>query len=60
MSESVKAGQIVELLSSDTLSDGTAGGVERGAVTFSLCRDLVDLWQVLEEDDIQVSILCFS
>ena len=60
MSESVKAGQIVELLSSDTLSDGTAGGVEAGAVTFSLCRDLVDVWQVLGEDDIQVSFLYFT
>ena len=60
MSESVKAGQIVELLSSDTLSDGTAGGVEAGAVTFSLCRDLVDVWQVLGEDDIQVSFFIFQ
>ena len=59
MSESVKAGQIVDLLSSDTLSDGTAGGVERGAVTFNLCRDLVDLWQVVGEDDIQVGIFIF-
>ena len=54
MSESVAAGEIVELTSSETLSDATAGGVERGAVTFGLCRDLVDVWQVVGEDDIQV------
>ena len=60
MRESLRAGRIVELTSYDTLSDGTAGGVERGAVTFGLCRDLVDLWQVVGEDDIQVGIFYFS
>ena len=32
MAESVKAGKILDLPSGDTLSDGTAGGIEENAV----------------------------
>ena len=38
MTESVKAGEILDLPSHPTLSDGTAGGIEAGAITFELCR----------------------
>ena len=33
MYESVKAGKILDIPSDDTLSDGTAGGIEPGAVS---------------------------
>ena len=33
MSESVKAGEILDLPSGDTLSDGTAGGIEENSVS---------------------------
>ena len=36
--QSVKAGEILDLPSLPTLSDGTAGGVEAGSITFPLCR----------------------
>lgn len=52
MSTSVRAGHIVELRTSPTLSDGTAGGIEPGAITFPLCRDLVDVWVDVAESDI--------
>jgi threonine dehydratase len=39
MMESVKAGKIVDIPSLDTLSDGTAGGIEEGAITFEFCKD---------------------
>jgi threonine dehydratase len=42
MAECVRAGRIVDVPCSDTLSDSTAGGVEPGAITFAWCRDLVD------------------
>jgi threonine dehydratase len=42
MIHSLRAGVILELESKPTLSDGTAGGVERGAVTFEWCRALAD------------------
>ncbi len=52
MAESVRAGHVVDIPSLPTLSDGTAGGVEADAVTFSLCRDLVDQWVEVPEDAI--------
>ena len=42
MAESAKAGRIVDMHSKPTLSDGTAGGIEAGAITFDICQNLVD------------------
>ncbi len=52
MIESIRAGRIVDLPSLPTLSDGTAGGVEAGAITFPLCRELVDAYVTVGEDEI--------
>jgi threonine dehydratase len=52
MTESVKAGELLDLPSEPTLSDGTAGGIEEGAITFELCRDLVDRYVCVSEDEI--------
>ena len=52
MTESVKAGEILDLPSEPTLSDGTAGGIEAGSLTFELCRDLVDRYIVVSEEEI--------
>jgi len=49
MAESVAAGHIVERESFPTLSDGTAGGIEPGAITFPLCQQLVDEWVTVDE-----------
>lgn len=56
MHESVRAGMILDLPSEKTLSDGTAGGVEPGAITFPLCRALVDEWELVSEPDIAEGI----
>ncbi len=56
MAESVRAGRIVEMASLPTLSDGSAGGVETDAITFALCRDLVDDWILVEENEIAAAI----
>lgn len=53
MLASVKAGAIVEAPESPTLSDATAGGLEPGAVTFPICRALVDDWLTVTEDEIK-------
>ena len=53
MHESVRAGRVVEYTSSPTLSEGTAGGIEPGAVTLPLCAELVDHWVVVGEQDIE-------
>ena len=52
MTESIKAGRILDLPSEPTLSDGTAGGIEPGAMTFDICRDVVDRYAVVSEDEI--------
>lgn len=52
MATSVAEGAIIEPPASPTFSDGTAGAVEAGAVTFPLCQTLVDHWMLIEEGDI--------
>jgi threonine dehydratase len=52
MAESICAGAILDLPSEPTLSDGTAGGIEPGAVTFELCRALVDEFVLVSEEEI--------
>lgn len=57
MDESVRRGRIVELPSAPTLSDGTAGGVEPGSITFEPCRELVDEWVRVSEEEIRAAML---
>ncbi len=59
MTESVKAGKIVDMPSEPTLSDGTAGGIEAGAITFDLCREIADDYLLVSEEDIGVAMRGF-
>jgi threonine dehydratase len=59
MMESVRAGRIVETRHLPTLSDGTAGGVEPGAITFDLCREVVGEFVDVEEDEIRAAMRIF-
>lgn len=59
MIESVKAGRVLEIASLPTLSDGTAGGVETDAITLPLCRELVDDYVTVSEDEIREALLSF-
>lgn len=52
MTESVKAGEILQMPSEPTLSDGTAGGIEPGAITFDICRDVADRYLTVDEKEI--------
>jgi threonine dehydratase len=56
MAKSVAAGHILDLPSSPTLSDGTAGGIEAGSITFELCRDLVDEFMLVSEAQIVAAV----
>lgn len=56
MSQSVEAGRIVAVPSRPTLSDGTAGGIEAGAITFELCRAVTDEFVLVSEDQIAVAM----
>ena len=53
MAASVRAGRIVDVVTRDTLSDGTAGGIEHGAITFAACQSLVDEWVLVSEEEIR-------
>lgn len=59
MIRSIEAGRILDLPSLPTLSDGTAGGVEAGSITFELCRNLVDRCITVTEDEIRRSLRQF-
>ena len=52
MYQSLRRGEVVDVPSDPTLSDGTAGGVEAGAITLPLCRDLIDRHELVSEDEI--------
>lgn len=60
MIDSIAAGEILELPSKPTLSDGTAGGVEPGSVTFDLCRRYVDQYIKVTEADIREGLRQFT
>lgn len=59
MAESVRAGKIVEMPSSATLSDGTAGGIEADAITFPVCQELVSEWVTVSEEEIASAMRSF-
>jgi threonine dehydratase len=56
MIQSIKAGKILDLPSRPTISDGTAGGLEPDSITFDLCREFVDDFEVVTEDEIKASL----
>jgi threonine dehydratase len=59
MIRSVEAGRILEIPSLPTISDGTAGGIEKDSITFDLCRSLVDRFITVTEDEIRHSLRRF-
>lgn len=56
MYHSVKAGTFVHMESKPTLSDGSGGGFEEGSVTFPLCQELVDDWELVSEEEIKAAV----
>ncbi len=52
MKASVEAGRLVDVDEQPTVADALAGGIEPGAVTFPLCRDLVDAFITVPESAI--------
>ncbi|CAM3520423.1 MULTISPECIES: threonine/serine dehydratase [Yersinia] len=53
MYSNLLAGEIYEVEEQETLSDGTAGGVETGAITFPLCQKLIDDKVLVTEEEIR-------
>jgi len=56
MINSIEKGKIINTESKDTLSDGSAGGVEEGSITFDICKELIDDYCLVSEDEISLQI----
>lgn len=52
MYHSILAGKILAMESSPTISDGTAGGIEKDAITFPICQRYVENYHLIEEREI--------
>jgi len=52
MYECVKKGHIHDIPLRDTYAEGLHGGLEAGSVSFDICREVIDEWTILTEDDI--------
>ena len=59
MIHSIKKGEILDLESLPTLSDGTAGGIEKHSITFPICKDIIDQTILVSEKEIQNGMLKF-
>ncbi len=56
MAASIVAGSIITPHFEPTFSDGTAGGLEADSITFDICRELVDEWVDITEQDIASAV----
>jgi len=55
---SVQKGEVVVIEEpEETLSDGSAGGLEPDSITFDICRELVDDYQTVSEQEIAENIV---
>ena len=57
MIRSLEAGEIIKIDPVPTISDGTAGGVEEGSITFEMCQQFVDHTVLLTEGEINNGII---
>lgn len=53
---SVQKGEIVRIEPKETLSDGSAGGIEPGSITFPICQALVDDYVLVSEEEIKEAL----
>ena len=56
MINSIKEGKIVNSESKDTLSDGSAGGIEEDSITFNMCKEFIDDYCLVTEEEIALQI----
>jgi threonine dehydratase len=56
MYESIKAGKIVEMESKPTLSDASAGWIEKGTITSDICKKIVGDFILVTEEEIKEGI----
>ena len=59
MIKSIYAGKILDIDSKPTLSDGTAGGLESGSITFPICCEYIDQTILVTEDEIKDAMVLY-
>ena len=59
MIHSLKKGEILDLVSKPTLSDGTAGGVEQDSITFPLSKDNIYDTVLVSDTEIKNAMISF-
>ena len=55
----MEAGKILDLESKPTLSDGTAGGVEKDSITFPICCEIIDETVMVTEKEISEAMVLY-
>ncbi|WP_312934499.1 threonine/serine dehydratase [Pseudomonas sp.] len=56
LQRSLEAGRVIEMDEEETLSDGTAGGVEPDSITFALCQQLITRTVLVSETQIKAAM----
>ncbi|MDT4863087.1 Phenylserine dehydratase [compost metagenome] len=56
LQRSLEVGEIIEMHEDDTISDGTAGGIEPDSITFPLCQRLLDRTVLVSEEEIKAAM----
>jgi len=56
MLRSLEAGRLLEVPERPTLSDGTAGGIEPGSITFPICQSVIDARITVSESEIAAAM----
>ncbi|MDB5738298.1 MAG: hypothetical protein JWO65_1966 [Sphingomonas bacterium] len=56
MLRAIEAGGIVDVVEYDTLSDGTAGAIELGSITYPICESVIDDMVTVDERQIAVAM----
>jgi threonine dehydratase len=52
MYECIKKGYIHDIPLSDSYAEGLHGGLEQASISYDICRDKIDNWMILEEENI--------
>jgi threonine dehydratase len=59
MLRSVEAGKVIDCDCRPTLSDGTAGNMDHDSITLDICRQVVDQWILVTEEEIRAAMRRF-
>ena len=59
MKISLNKGKIIEFDSLPTLSEGSAGGIERDSITYNFCKEFIDNFYLVSEEEIIENIKFF-